>query len=275
MSTALTKAPLKGGSLPAGRELVFQRGWVVFANSVDVAAYFGKRHDHVLSKIRELIDAGCAPHFRATSAEVAMPNGGSRSEASFDMDRDGFTLLAMGFTGQKALTWKLKYVQAFNAMEAELRAQSAPRPEVFDVNDNTQLLALVNQVGNALLIERQKTATLTVEKAAVEAKVEQLEPKALAWQRIADSHGLIVLTDFAKAAQVKRNWLINLLLGELNWCYRRKDDGPVIARYETLEAEFMAHRLVEYTRTRPQAYLTPKGAAELAKLIEERRKGKA
>ena len=33
------------------------------------------------------------------------------------MNRDGFSLLAMGFTGEKALEWKLKYIQAFNNME--------------------------------------------------------------------------------------------------------------------------------------------------------------
>ena len=39
------------------------------------------------------------------------------------MNRDGFTLLAMGFTGKEALTWKMKYINAFNAMEQELRSQ--------------------------------------------------------------------------------------------------------------------------------------------------------
>lgn len=37
------------------------------------------------------------------------------------MNRDGFSLLAMGFTGKKALEWKLKYINAFNEMERQLR----------------------------------------------------------------------------------------------------------------------------------------------------------
>ena len=40
------------------------------------------------------------------------------------MNRDGFTLLAMGFTGQKALKFKLKYIEAFNQMEELLKTQS-------------------------------------------------------------------------------------------------------------------------------------------------------
>lgn len=45
---------------------------------------------------------------------------------SFDMTRDGFTLLAMGLTGKKALQFKLRYIEQFNAMEAELKAQAQP-----------------------------------------------------------------------------------------------------------------------------------------------------
>lgn len=55
------------------------------------------------------------------------------------MNRDGFTLLAMGFTGKAALEWKLKYIQAFNAMEKQLaqrplRAQTAQGERVSLVN---------------------------------------------------------------------------------------------------------------------------------------------
>ena len=58
-----------------------------------------------------------------------MPNGGEREVRAYEMDRDGFTLLAMGFTGEKALDWKLAYIEAFNRMEAELQqgvAQNLP-----------------------------------------------------------------------------------------------------------------------------------------------------
>ena len=41
----------------------------------------------------------------------------------YTMNRDGFSLLAMGFTGEKALEWKLKYIQAFNKMEKLLLQQ--------------------------------------------------------------------------------------------------------------------------------------------------------
>lgn len=94
----------------------------VVANSEDIAAFFGKQHSHVLRDIRNLIagEKSCASNFGWTSRDVAMPSGGTRPVATCDMNRDGFTLLAMGFTGKRALRWKLRYIEAFNAMEAEL-----------------------------------------------------------------------------------------------------------------------------------------------------------
>jgi phage regulator Rha-like protein len=58
------------------------------------------------------------------------------------MTRDGFTLLAMGFKGKKALGWKLKYIEGFNAMEATLRAQPAVDPMVA-LSDPATLRALL------------------------------------------------------------------------------------------------------------------------------------
>jgi len=49
------------------------------------------------------------------------PDGQGIDRRTFDMTRDGFTLLAMGFTGAKALKFKIRYIKAFNAMEAALK----------------------------------------------------------------------------------------------------------------------------------------------------------
>lgn len=91
-------------------------------SSYDLAKYFEKSHKHVLRDIDELIEMEplCAPNFGLSSKTIEMPNGGTRSYRAFDMTRDGFTLLAMGFTGKKALGFKLAYIQQFNAMEAQL-----------------------------------------------------------------------------------------------------------------------------------------------------------
>lgn len=90
------------------------------ALSRNVAAFFGKRHDNVLRDIDALTASApeCALNFEETSEAVAMPSGGTQ-ERAFLMNRDGFALLAMGFTGKKALKFKLAYIAAYNALEAE------------------------------------------------------------------------------------------------------------------------------------------------------------
>jgi Rha family phage regulatory protein len=75
--------------------------------SKDVADYFGKRHDHVLRDIKELIadlPVEHLPNFGETVIERENPSGGAPIKSpAYEITRDGFTLLAMGFTGKKAL----------------------------------------------------------------------------------------------------------------------------------------------------------------------------
>lgn len=73
------------------------------ATSKDVADFFGKRHDHVVRDIDVLVGLG-VPNFGETS--YVHPQN-RQTYRQFEMTRDGFTLLAMGFTGKKALQFKL------------------------------------------------------------------------------------------------------------------------------------------------------------------------
>ncbi|MBO5225840.1 MAG: Rha family transcriptional regulator [Parabacteroides sp.] len=94
-------------------------------NSLLVAEKFGKEHRNVLSSIRELIK-GCAENSAVLSmfVESQFINGQNKEQPMFVMTRDGFTLLAMGFTGKKALQFKLDFINAFNTMEKQLRQSS-------------------------------------------------------------------------------------------------------------------------------------------------------
>lgn len=85
--------------------------------SLKVAEVFEKDHRHVLESIRNLTaEKSAAKFFRETSYK----NRG-KEYPMYEMDRDGFSLLVMGFTGDKAIQWKIKYIEAFNAMESELK----------------------------------------------------------------------------------------------------------------------------------------------------------
>ena len=107
-------------------ELVFKgENSQALTNSLLVAEKFGKEHGDVLKAIDALMskmsDNQRKGYFDDTSIEVSQPNGGVRYSRVVVMNRDGFTLLVMGFTGKKALQFKLDYIAAFNAMENELR----------------------------------------------------------------------------------------------------------------------------------------------------------
>ena len=88
-------------------------------SSLDVARHFGKRHERVLDAARTLIaELPDAAQHNFVLSEYRDATG--RALPSYRMTRDGFTLLAMGFTGPQALKFKLAYIDAFNRMEAEL-----------------------------------------------------------------------------------------------------------------------------------------------------------
>ncbi|MDQ0510621.1 Rha family transcriptional regulator [Ancylobacter amanitiformis] len=107
---------------------VYNRNGTVYASSRDVAAFFGKQHAHVLRDIDALIWATAgSPNLDGLFVERSEYHDKARKEVRlFDMTRDGFTLLAMGFTGKTALAFKVRYIEEFNRMEAQLRAPAAP-----------------------------------------------------------------------------------------------------------------------------------------------------
>lgn len=101
------------------------------ASSREVAKRFGKEHKHVLAAIRQILAAenSATKFFHETAFEYR----GQRFP-EYLMNRDGFALLAMGFTGKEAVTWKLKYIEAFNQMEKQLSAQHKDQQAVQDEN---------------------------------------------------------------------------------------------------------------------------------------------
>lgn len=93
--------------------------------SLDVAETFGKAHDKVLRDIREL---GCSDEFRFSNfGESSYLNAQNKKQPMYLMTRDGFTLLAMGYTGDLAMRFKEAYIKQFNAMEAALTGKLIER----------------------------------------------------------------------------------------------------------------------------------------------------
>lgn len=93
----------------------------VFAASFDIAAVFEKRHADILAKIAEFpADFFRERNFSLTE-RTAKFGVAVRSEPYYKITRDGFSLLVMGFTGEKAYRWKIEFINAFNKMEAMIK----------------------------------------------------------------------------------------------------------------------------------------------------------
>ena len=90
-------------------------------SSRQIAESFEKNHRDVLRAVDNLKED--VRNFAQMFFETTVPDSYGREQRAYLMNRDGFTLLAMGFTGKAALEWKLKYIAAFNEMEKKLTEQ--------------------------------------------------------------------------------------------------------------------------------------------------------
>lgn len=98
---------------------IIENNGELVVSSRQVAKDFGKRHDNIMRDIGGILNNEDTKDMFHKSSYTNEQNGQTYDE--YIMNRDGFSLLVMGFTGKEAMVWKIKYIQAFNAMEAKLK----------------------------------------------------------------------------------------------------------------------------------------------------------
>lgn len=145
------------------------------ASSRQIAENFEKRHDHVICDIDAIKKD--VPNFGEMFFETTAPDSYGREQRAYLMNRDGFTLLAMGFTGKAALEWKLKYIAAFNEMEKKLTEQ----PQL----TRSQLLATALIAAHEELEEKDK-------------RIAELTPKGVFADAVSASGQSILVGEMAK-----------------------------------------------------------------------------
>lgn len=105
-------------------------------SSRKVAEMFGREHKTVLAAIE---NAGCSKEFGRQNFEpTSYKDQWNRKQPEYLMTRDGFTFLAMGFTGKKAAQFKEAYIHRFNEMEQFIESRSAARLECRELTDMIQ-----------------------------------------------------------------------------------------------------------------------------------------
>lgn len=144
-------------------------------SSRQIAENFDKNHRDVLRAVDNLKED--VRNFAQMFFESTEPDSYGREQRAYLMNRDGFTLLAMGFTGKAALEWKLKYIAAFNEMEKKLTEQ----PQL----TRSQLLATALIAAHEELEEKDK-------------QIETMKPKALFADAVSASSQSILVGEMAK-----------------------------------------------------------------------------
>ncbi len=244
--------------------VVFERNGTIFANSRDVAAFFEKSHKDVLEATDNLLKSLVAEKSATLFIKHLEFNAAANKETRhFDLTKDGFTLLAMGFTGPKALAFKLRYIDRFNAMETALRG-SVALPDLSDPKVLQQLLA--DHVGKRIEAERRAAAAERVAEAA--------KDTVHAFDRISNAEGTMSITEAAKALQCERIKDLFQWLHANGWIYRRAGNKNWLAHQDRIREGLLVHKVTTVTdsatnedRVVEQVRITPAGLARLAKRL--------
>lgn len=159
-------------------ELIKIKNDQLVVSSRQISDNFEKEHRHILRSIDSLKED--VPNFGQMFIEDEEPDTYGRPQRVYLMNRDGFSLLVMGFTGKKALDWKLKYIDAFNRMETSLK----------------------NPVHSYMITDPIERAKIWIkeqeERAALTDQVKQLEPAKIFRDAVGTSDDGILVRDMAK-----------------------------------------------------------------------------
>ena len=185
-------------------------------SSREVANNFEKQHKHVLECIENLKE-GVAEKSADLFIESKYQHPQNKQwYKEYLLTRDGFSLLVMGFTGAKALQWKLKYIEAFNKMEQYIKEQKPKLPTTY--KEALQHL-LVQVEENERLALENKQQTKVIEKQSE--VIGEMAPKAEYFDALVDNNLLTNIRDTAKELGIKERTFTEWLI-QKNLCYRDK-----------------------------------------------------
>lgn len=170
-------------------------------NSKLVAEVFGKNHKDVMKAIRNLTEGSaqnCAVH--KMFSESTYLNEQNKEQPMFIMNQDGFTLLAMGFNGKKAMEFKLKYIEAFNKMKKEIESSKPSLPQNYlealkslvKAEEEREQLELENRK------QQQEIVTISKENMELGNKITEMLPKVSYYDQILKSNATMTITQIAQ-----------------------------------------------------------------------------
>ena len=214
--------------------IVFERNNQAVTSSRLVADYFGKRHDTVIRAIRKL---GCSSEFnRHNFVEITYIDTRGRKQPEYLMTKDGFTILAMGFTGAKAMQFKEAYIKAFNKMEGLLKGNTT----ILQLEKRVEALEKANKPFKKVSEESILNDYFTALKQALDSKKYYLRHKSTNETRPGELLGVYDMFTYS-------------IIGQKSYdIYKAFSDNPV-------------HRQALYNLLLNRGYLIPPGEEETKK----------
>ena len=232
-------------------ELVFvgHNGQAV-TNSVKVAEKFGKEHKHVLESIRKLMTAENSAVLQMFE-ESTYINEQNKTQPMYLMNRDGFTLLAMGFTGTKAMEFKIDYINAFNKMESKIKKSLITLPDFTDPAEAAMAWAKEYKEKKVLAIENKK---LEEENIQLAAENQELKHDKNYLDLIMRSKALLTISQIAQDYGMSGKAL-NKKLADMGIQYSINGQWILYAKYK--DCGYVSSRSIDITRAdgRPDVVL--------------------
>lgn len=198
-------------------ELVFKgANDQALTNSLLVAQKFGKEHRHVLDSIRNLTAENSA--VLSMFVESTYYSSQNKELPMYVMNRDGFTLLVMGFTGKDAINFKMDFLNAFNKMEVMLKSDD-------------YILARSQEILNTRL--QLATQKVQILESTVEKQVEQIQmlaPKATYTDEVLQSTATYTLTQVAHDLNMRSVFELTGWLQKKGILYRQSNQWQPTAK---------------------------------------------
>ena len=225
------------------------------ANSRQIAEHFGKRHDNVLQSIENLTteNSGVKNMF----FETTYTNERGREYPEFLMNRDGFTLLAMGFTGKEALQFKLAYINAFNEMEKKLK-EVLPSYAIQDPVERAKVW----------IAEQEKLKELETEIQVKQQLLSEYQPKIEYTDTILSSPDTVNITQIAKDYGMSGQAL-NRVLNLLNVQFNQRGQWLLYAKHQEKGYTQSSTIMTDNGKTVLSTKWTQKGRLFIHNLLEQ------
>lgn len=215
-------------------------------SSRQVAESFGKEHGKVLRSIHEIMSESGEPILACEMFYETIYENRGKQYPEYLMNRDGFSLLVMSFTGREAMQWKIKYINAFNAMEKKLKELSAPQTldSLFNIDSLYLIVSKLKEEHDSLKSEiAAKDVTIAEQKITIKQLETQVKNTLLIPETLevpTDNGKLYCVTAIANEFKGVNAVKLNKLL--IEWEIQHK----VGAHYEMCEG-FDESKYVSYS----------------------------